>query len=1039
MHKTRGVLHYFLAQFLPLATLILAAVIFFYCNRVDAELRRLQLEQREHVALGAASLSNDLEAPLRHVTMLAGETAILRAVNDPRPANIALMTESFATLMQRNPYYDQIRWIDENGMEQVRINNNGAGPVIVPAGDLQNKGDRQYFIDMMRQPRGEVLISPMDLNVENSKIEMPYKPTVRLAVAVETTQGKPAGIIIINLLMTAMLDRFSSQIERGDSHAMLLNGDGYWLYSGNLDDEWAFMFEREETLGRRYPRVWKAISARSAGYLIDDGMWSWQHVNINNGTVRYNLHQQSPWIVALNLPQKNMTMDRLRLMLRLSSFAALVLLALALLSWQLAVNRHRREAVVHEWVRAQAELDASQERVADLLQLQETRSVLASIVSSSKDAIIGVGLDDIVTSWNPGAEKLLGYSAREAIGQSIYMLVRPERAGKEQRLPDQIAPGATVADSETTFWHKDGRALDISVTVSPILDDEKARIGTSYIAHDITERKQLEKELGRHRQHLESLVEQQTLTLRNTIGNLELALSKAETATHAKSSFLSNMSHEIRTPMNAVLGLAYLLEKTGLQASQRDLVRKITAAGQLLLGVINDVLDVSKIEAGRMEVEHMPFRLGDVLDNVLNVTAPAVGEKEIRLSVNADDVKAGFLYGDALRLEQILVNLVSNAIKFTARGEVSIGVSVAGTAGDEVLLRFAVTDTGIGIPADKQEEVFQAFTQEDVSTTRRYGGTGLGLTICRHLVQLMDGDIGVISEPDRGSEFWFTLPFRTTSGGQEDREAGMQPDAVNAVNRIAGVRVLVVDDSDINREVATRILEAEGAHVFTADNGRQAVDWLRARPQGVDIVLMDIQMPEIDGHAATRAIREELQLRALPVIALTAGAFKAQQEAALAAGMNDFLSKPYNVSQIISMVSRHASGPGAARQAQNAQQDRPGRCTLDVRTGLEAWGSEEVYRKILSKFAEQYGQSGSDILTHLRADDLSQAAKLAHKLRGSAGTLALVTVYRLAGELEALLSYTTSAADRERKAAELEDALQDARREIARYVTSEQV
>ncbi|MFJ9535055.1 response regulator [Herbaspirillum sp. NPDC101396] len=1202
MRRAKGNPHYFLAQFLPLAALVLVAAGFLYHNRIDAEMRRLQLEQRERVSLGAASLANDLDAPLRHLSILTSEAPIARAINNPTPENLALMAENFSTLMLRNPYYDQVRWIDQDGMEKVRINMTSMGPAALPATLLQSKKDRPYFNDTVALQRGQMLVSPMDLNVENNRIEVPHKPTVRMSVSVAAADGTPRGIVIINVLMAPLLDRFSNQVERGANRAMLLNGDGYWLYSTNSADEWAFMFKREETLAKRTPNVWKAISAQATGTMVEDGIWSWQRVDLDASTGRYGLHQQSPWTVVLYLPEKRVQVDNSNILLRLCLFVGLILLALAMLSWQLAINRRRREAAVHDRLKTEAELSASEERVADLLRHQETRSILASIVASSEDAIIGSGLDDVINSWNPAAEKLFGYLSREVLNQSAYILVPPERNGEARHITDQIMEGKTVANFETVRWHKDGRLLDISVTVSPILDGDKKIAGISYIARDITNHKRLEKELSQYRQHLEGLVEQQTRTLRDTNQNLELALSKSESATRAKSSFLSNMSHEIRTPMNAVLGLTYLLEKTSLQSDQRDLVRKIIVAGHSLLGIINDILDVSKIEAGRLEVEHVPFRLSAVLENVVNVTAPNIGDKDVELVVGFNDVGVEHLYGDALRLEQILTNLTSNAIKFTARGEISIHVSVVSEIGDKVMLRFAVTDSGIGIPPERQQDIFQAFTQEDTSTTRRYGGTGLGLTICRHLVQLMNGEIGLTSEPGKGSQFWFMLPFQAmppaavqlpadgplcvlvaddnataramlsdtikSMGWQVDvvdsgqdavsktmtrlrhnlyydlylldwkmpgmdglaaaraiREASSPqgqppivimvtahardevlnaPDAemVDAVitkpvtpstlyntiihvrrhrseakdrgnneaapqasaardNRITGVRVLVVDDSEINREVAKRILEADGAEVFAAADGQEAVDWLRERPQGVDLVLMDIQMPVMDGYTATHEIRDTLQLRELPVIALTAGAFKAQQEAAMAAGMNGFLSKPYNVEQIISVVRQHIAhlsadelerrraapaaypsatvstvfpsatvGMGTAAVSPASAQDLSG---IDVAVGLEAWGSEDIYRKFLGKFAEQYGKTGSDILAHLQAEELPQAKTLAHKLRGSAGTLALIDVHRLAGELEGLLSGAASASDCRVKAAELDAALTIARRAIASY------
>src|SRR5450830_1345638 len=1191
MFRSKVSPHYFLTQFLPLAVLVLVAAVIRYNSSVDAQLHRLQAEQRERVELGAAAVANEMRAPLRHLNVLVRERPILAMLNDPSPANLRLVADSFSTLMLSNPSYDQVRWIDEKGMERLRVNMTVSGPERALESALQNKKGRPYFDDAMALPPGETLVSPMDLNVENEHIETPYKPTVRLAVPIANASGAARGILIINVLMTPILDHFANQTERGSNRAMLLNGEGYWLYSTNSSDEWAFMFKRDVNLGKQNPDVWSAMQQQAQGTLVDHGIWSWQRIALNADidASRYHLHQQSPWTVALYLPQQRMVSDD-NLLLRLSLFVLGILAALALLCWQLALTRRKREIANHDHLQAQAELVASEQRVAELERHQETRAMLASIVSSSDDAIIGTSLDDIINSWNPGAEKVFGYLAGEVMEQSAYILVPPERTEEARGIVAQITQGKTVVNFETVRWHKDGRLLDISVTVSPILDGHKKIVGTSYIARDITDRKRLEKEVNQHRLHLEALVEQQTANLRDVNRNLELALSRSESATRAKSNFLSNMSHEIRTPMNAVLGLTYLLEKSALNIDQRDLVRKIIAAGQSLLGIINDILDVSKIEAGRLEIEEVPFRLSAVLENVVNVTAPNIASKEVELLVGFNDVGIEHLHGDALRLEQILTNLTSNAIKFTTHGEISIHVAVVSEVQDLATLRFTVSDSGIGIAAERQHDIFQAFTQEDVSTTRRYGGTGLGLTICRHLVQLMNGEIGLHSEPGKGSQFWFTLPFKRLSpaisnlpadlpmsilvaddndtaramladtikamGWQVDvvesgedavsktmvrlrhqlnydiylldwrmpgmdglkaaraiREASsahVQPpivimvtayardDVLNAPGAelvdavitkpvtpstlyntiihvrqrrgnhqvlaadlsvalvdvcITGVLVLLVDDSEINREVVKLILEAEGAEVFTVADGSEAVAWLCGKPDGADLVLMDIQMPVMDGYSATREIRETLELRSLPIIALTAGAFKAQQEAALAAGMNGFLSKPYNIEQIVSVVRQHIAHllPAELEQRRNAtpgyssaaalstfpianETTRPNQyASIDIAVGLEAWGSVDLYRKFLSKFVEQYKCTGSDILAHIQVDDPTQAKTLAHKLRGSAGTLALTDVYRLATELEALL-INAPASDCRVKAAELDAALQMVQRDIAAYV-----
>ena len=1078
MRRPKVNAHYFLAQFLPLAVMVLGAAAFLYYDRIDAELRRLQQEQREYVALGAATLTNDLDSPLRYLSILVHEAPVLKALDDATPANIAIMGENFASLMQRNPDYDRIRWIDENGKERVHVEKNGTTPNLglAHSARLQSDKERQFFAEVMTLPTGNILISPMDLHRENDKIQLPHKPTVRVAIPVSSSQRQARGILSMTVLMAPMLDRFSSQVERSSNRAMLLNGDGYWLYSTNSADEWGFMFNRDVRLGKNYPKVWQRIESESNGSVInEDGIWTWQHVAVNRNNNKAGVIQQSPWTVVLHLPQQRILIDRYRLLMRLGGFVGLILMVLAALSWQLAVHRKRRELAVLDRLKTETELIASQQRINDLLRHQEARSMLAAIVASSDEAIIGTDLDELITSWNPGASKLFGYSTSEIRDQSIYLLVPQEKTSEARNIIAQIREGDAVVTFETVRRHKDGHLLDISVTVSPIFDDYKKIIGISYIARNISQRKRLEEELSLYRKHLEQLVEQQTKDLLDTNRHLELALSKAEAATRAKSNFLSNMSHEIRTPMNAVLGLTYLLERSGLQSEQQDLVGKIIFAGQSLLNIINDVLDVSKIEAGRLELEHVPFRLSTVLENVTNLAAPGIGDKDVELVIDYEDKTVDYLHGDALRLEQILLNLTSNAIKFTAQGNISIHISVLHRLGEQVTLRFAVTDTGTGIALERQQDIFKAFTQGDSSTTRRYGGTGLGLAICRHLVQLMQGEIGVVSAPGKGSQFWFTLPLQllpqeleksaidgalVMSLGHDSRDAVMARVAADSRNnRLQGARVLVVDDSEINCEVAKRILEADGAQVHTVADGSEAVQWLGQHAKEVDVVLMDIQMPVMDGYSATHEIRHTLKLTNLPIIALTAGAFKAQEEAALAAGMNAFLSKPYNVEQIIALMRQYIAPPPATEIAQHktvasatsntiaeqthagpgtpAASDHPGSAQpslvdIDISVGLEAWGNEALYKKFLGKFVEQYDKTGSDIVHLIETNELTAAKVITHKLRGSAGTLALNATHHLAGELEILL--TEAAIDAcKLKAEELDQVLHSALAAIVAY------
>ncbi|NYE60170.1 PAS domain S-box-containing protein [Duganella sp. 1224] len=401
---------------------------------------------------------------------------------------------------------------------------------------------------------------------------------------------------------------------------------------------------------------------------------------------------------------------------------------------------------------------------------------------------------------------------------------------------------------------------------------------------------------------------------------------RAEAASRAKSEFVANMSHEIRTPMNAVLGVAYLLENTALSHQQKEYVGMIRSSGQVLLGILNDVLDFSKIEAGRMELAPQPFLLREVLDSLANVMTLPANARGISLAIDAGDDVPPVLVGDGMRLQQILINLVGNAVKFTERGGVSVRVTLeqGGAAADSLRLRIAVRDTGIGMDLEQQSRLFSAFNQADASTTRRFGGTGLGLAICRRLAELMGGEITVRSAPGTGSEFVVTLPFGVADADATIEHPALQtaaaqgwmlpatpalqeapPEAVaDAAPRLAGLRLLLVEDHPLNQLVARGMLEHAGASVEVAENGQLAVDCLRQRAADYDIVLMDVQMPVMDGYEATRHIRHTLGLK-LPVLAMTAGVMQSEKDQCIDAGMDDFIAKPVDVEQMLDTISRH--------------------------------------------------------------------------------------------------------------------------------------
>lgn len=609
-----------------------------------------------------------------------------------------------------------------------------------------------------------------------------------------------------------------------------------------------------------------------------------------------------------------------------------------------------------------------------------------------------------------------------------------------------------------------------------------------------------------------------------------------------------NMSHEIRSPLNVILGMGYLLEQANLPPKAHAMVQTIMNAGRAQLGHLNDILDVSRIDAGDLAIDQVRFSLAAVIGNVANVMGINAGDKHLELIIHRLPEGIDILAGDALRLEQVLTNLASNAIKFTQAGRVELHTELVSRDGEQVVLRFRIVDTGIGIAVAQQGKMLKPLTQADGSTTRHAGDAGLGLVICRRLTALMGGELSLNSTVGKGSEFWFTLPLRQVSGFEpgsgnplriraliaddseialrnlEDvaevlgwevdslcsgdamlsnvlarpggslpqvvildwkmpgaldglatarairaavpsgecpvvimatgysvaslaREPGIEMvdailakpftpstlhDAVaeamarrkNRVERpgdpdptacaespaLDGVRLLIVDDSDINRDVAQRILSGQGALASVACDGRAALDWLLANPDDVDLVLMDLQMPVMDGIEAAQQIRLLPQFDDLPIVALSAGMFKKQHDAAHAAGMTHFITKPFDIPSTVALIQQLRRPNAAARFARSitsplaiAPVTPTSPTVLDVGRGLQLWSNVPAYRDYLQRFASRYDGAVAVIHALLTDGDHPAAAALAHKMAGDAANLALPDIHRLAGEAERVL------------------------------------
>ncbi len=471
-------------------------------------------------------------------------------------------------------------------------------------------------------------------------------------------------------------------------------------------------------------------------------------------------------------------------------------------------------------------------------QAEERIAGLAGIVESSSDAIISEDLDGTILTWNRAAECLFGYASNEAVGRSIAMLIPEERGSEEQTLLAQVRRGEAVPQYETLRRSRGGSDIPVAVTLSPIVDAQDRVVGASKIVRDMTERKQAE-------------------------SALRSAKEAADSANRAKSEFIANMSHEIRTPMNAIIGLSGLgLGLTGLSPRLRDYLTKIQSSSKALLFIINDILDFSKIEAGRLELDSVTFNLEEVLYNVADLFSIGAEQKGVELVFELAPDVPQHLRGDPLRLGQVLNNLVGNAVKFTETGEVHVKVSRLASAnrgGEESAeLSFAVRDTGIGISPAQQERLFEAFQQADGSVTRRFGGTGLGLTISKHLVQRMGGELTLDSEPGQGSCFSFVLDLPVAGSAYANRtHAGLH-----------GTRVLVVDDLDTSREMLREILLSWHFKVTEAASGPEALERLmqagKSPDQAFELVLLDWKMPQMDGVTVARRLHELVAAGVLP-------------------------------------------------------------------------------------------------------------------------------------------------------------------------------
>jgi PAS domain S-box-containing protein len=538
-------------------------------------------------------------------------------------------------------------------------------------------------------------------------------------------------------------------------------------------------------------------------------------------------------------------------------------------------------------------------RTERTLRAREER--LQTMFGRAMDGIFILKLGGEIESVNESFAAMHGYTVAEMLRMGLRDLDTPETARQAPERMQRIIAGEAII-FEVEHYHRDGHAFPLEVSASLIVSEGGPLIQCFH--RDITERKKAEAEIRRLNTDLEERVQARTAELETANLSLTEAKTQAEAANIAKSAFLANMSHEIRTPMNGIVGMANILRREGVTPQQSKRLDTIDASAQHLLSVINDVLDISKIEAGKFTLEEAPVVVSSLMANVSSILSERVKAKGIHLLIETEHLPHD-LVGDATRLQQALLNYATNAVKFTEKGTVTLRALKQEETADSVKVRFEVEDTGIGISPEAMSRLFSAFEQADNSMNRKYGGTGLGLAITRRLAELMGGEAGADSTPRLGSTFWFTVKLMKSCEAAEAPTATAVDAEAEIRQRYAGQRILVVDDEPINREVALIQLDAVGLVADTAEDGAEAVALVQKCSYAA--IFMDMQMPKLNGLEATQEIRQLPGYRYTPIIAMTANAFAEDKARCIEAGMNDFLIKPFNPDQLFATLLRSLS------------------------------------------------------------------------------------------------------------------------------------
>ncbi|USD47935.1 hypothetical protein CTT30_16475 [Vibrio coralliilyticus] len=1008
----------------------------------------------------------------------------------------------FKGMIENNPDVMQLSVIvaDESGQEFIRVDRIQGKVLILPDNQLQSKSKESYYGALKTLNFNEIYITPINLNREHGRVAFPFQPTYRIFMPIFYESGKRFGALKINIDASSLLTYLTQAHVLADDN-WLVDSDGYFITAKNEKKQFTRQLEPSANIHLLYD-----IREVENGYFeitSKAGSGSWlatkEEVYLgNNISKQLTLYSVINQLTVQNIVQEELT--ELWLVVGFVLVFALVALALFYRSYQSS------------------------------LQLNQMNSRSKTVIENASDAIICLDASGAITTWNRSAEKLFGQAEHYVINKPLSSIVtlsehdlsevleRAKNTQAIQLIEDQITTDDTVF---------------IEVSVAPIVSDGQRRSNSLVVnIRNITGAVKAQEALENYNSELEEKVSQRTEELQAYSFQLEDAHEKALEASQAKSKFIATISHEMRTPLNGMMGMLSLIKTGGLSAVQSNYLTMAENSVNTLAVLINDILDLSKIESGKLEINHILFSPRDVLETLVQTCAVKAREKGLEVILDTVDIDYKKVFGDPNRIKQIASNLINNAIKFTNEGEVKVLVSVTQQEPSVVRLVVDVYDTGIGIAKENQHRLFQPFSQEKSEVSEQYGGTGLGLSICRQLCKLMNGEIEFESEKDKGSHFKFFVDFDESQCEQEEKALILSGQAVaialnnesllESVTRtvhslggevlhitdtaseslkqsdrvifddahplrqeiismvkaraktdsplhaielcahlnqasghypnsfriskpstyldflvafrgeqtkdvnveiieneassididLSGTRVLVVDDNEINREVARGYLERVGALVFFAHDGEQCLEVVKKSfMKGVpfDCILLDCQMPVMNGYDCSRQLRYNSQTYGsgkLPIIAMTANAFSGEREKCISYGMNDFISKPVDAELLIKKVEQWVGLPDEVLSMNQAE----GFSEEMVEGGEPEWDKDnalvrmrgdhellhtivEIFRETASEHIEALGQS-------IKEGNSQEIFEWSHKLKAVCGDIGADKLRELFSKIE---------------------------------------